>query len=92
MKTLGKIHTDAFIVFSDFAFIRQINNGVNSLYVEDLNNDKNRAVFIFDNKTDELNLLSCSFSSVSNRLYEMFYLIEKNKKYMIMGVSGNVIR
>ena len=91
MKILEKIHTDAFIVFSDFAFIRQIHNEVNSLYVEDLNNDKNRAVFIFDSKTDEFNILSCSFSTNSKRLYEMLYLIEKNKKYMIMGVSGNVI-
>ena len=92
MKNSEKKDIEAFIIFSDFAFIRRINNGVNSLYVEDLNNNKNKAVFIFNDKTNEFNILTCSFSLNSKRLYEMLYLIERNKKYMIAGVLGNVIQ
>jgi len=60
--------------------------------IEDIKNNKNRAVFIFNDKRDDFNILICSFSANSKRLYEMLYLIERNKKYMIAGVLDNVIQ
>ena len=96
---IEKVKSDAFIIFSDFAFVRQTNNGVNSLYVADLKDAKNRVVFLFDNKREEFNMLSSSFSLnsdsyclTSRRLHEMLSIIERNKKYMVAGVYGNALQ